>query len=254
MLIMRNDDVVLHWFYDRCRNCGKEEEVEINKYQKEIEKILKDNDYDYRNMSDEDFERIITLNSLITKINFDLANKLESILNRFTQELLYRIYLRCPYKVLKNVCRVKLEINSQEMDIINNSYFSGRIFSILNEMTLEEKKRLLDLRETDGIISIGENSEIVELLPEVRTLIEKSLKSDLKEDFIQFLIDNNIESIEDFEVYQAGIENQRLIENTNKLRESYNNYFGLERGSYLLNDDSNYVKKFVHIIPFKRNL
>ena len=40
----------------------------------------------------------------------------------------------------------------------------------------------------------------------------------------------------------------------NKLKESYNNSFGTDRGSYLLNDDSNYVKKFVHIIPGKRNL
>ena len=131
------------------------------------------------------------------KIIRNLRHKIDSDLSKFTQEALVNLMIESYFvnKILCKVCRSKISSNSFNIDNVNNFYRTGEIFDFLNSISHEKKLILLELREVDESYDSG-MLKLYILNPRVKELIQKSLTSNLKEEFEEYIREKNIDDIE----------------------------------------------------------
>jgi len=249
MLIKHDNNEVLNLFYEKFKDYGKQYEGLLQSYQTQLDKIHFKNDDDLKKIIGNDFEQAVLFSTRMNFIYSELSRNLDPILNTFTQEMLFRIVAESPYKILSAVCKVKLYRNISYIDFINTSYSSGRIFNLLKNITKEDKIRLLELREFSSTYPISEVAEMKELLHEVKVLIEKSLTSDLTDELAAFAQKHNIQNIQELQIHQAGVENQMVLQNSGKFRNTVNDLFGPGCGEYMTKDDAKQLQKISFIIP-----
>lgn len=243
MLIKHNNEEVFNKFIEEYKDFGKEYEEEISKYEKEKDYLQKDKNI--KDLSQDDFYATILAATKLTLIYDGLKKRIDSVLSQFTQEMLIRIVAESisVNKILAEVCHAKLIENSVSIDHLNNYYKSGRIFGYLNEISEEQKNRLLELRETNEDIDLGLSVKIFSLSEELKKLIRKSLTSDLREELEEFLKENNITNLTDFEIHKIVTENEKIMNNSKTFEDYVDSKMGEGRGKIFTESDKKRLQK-----------
>lgn len=160
--------------------------------------------------------------------------KLHSILNNFTQEMLVYIYNKSINIEFKNEVYKQIETNNSQINYLNNlASESGAIFQNLELMSKEELSRIISLRETTEEINI-EKLKLQYLNLNIIKMISKVMNGQsLNEEKYIFCVEHNLSNEIEFQFYKKSIENKNLLDSATNVQKAINEFLNKDDNSVI---------------------
>lgn len=219
MIIKRNEETIKNFIekyssYDELGSLLRKYEIKFNDLMK--------------NGEPSEFEKKkfdIEFNKQVREAQEKIAPKkeeLKRLLMTFSQELLLELYNRIENNEVRELIYYQIAKNSGVFYNINIDAETGAIFEKLDNIPLENKQDLLNLRETDEIVKL-EKVPVLTLLPIAKEYILKSIDGSLIDAKQKFCEERGLTTETEFQFYKNNMINEKKLSQQEMLEAKMNN-------------------------------
>ena len=157
----------------------------------------------------------------------DDENKINNELKKFSQEMLILIYNRSFNHSINRLIAHQIIKNNTTIYSINSDCESGSIFDYLKNLSNENVKEIMNLRETDEKL-VFDAILLNDFSSNAENIFEKKLEGKLDEEKKEFCQKHNLSNELEFEFYKKNYNNQELIKCAKDVQESYKDWLGTD--------------------------
>lgn len=217
-MIKKNEQVariVINEFKDYAQSINEiKKKYDSEEYRKQIVSEAKQ-----KGIKPENFDLTTVIIEIQKELNLEEEKlkiereKLHTILNGFTQEMLVFIFNEATNPEFKNEVYKQIESNNNQIDYFNNlASESGGIFQDLELMSKEQLSRITSLRETEEDIELNKlvlqhlNSNVIRMVSKVMS------GQSLEEEKADFCRKHNLSNEVEFQFYEKSFYNKKVLE------------------------------------------
>ena len=234
MLIRKSEEEISYFLkkYQDYENGMIKAQIKLNQYRTECQKNNVEIDEKVLEKLNHDLAQAIVKDCIsVFEDSNQESEDLDCQLNYYTLDMLVELFSRVKDTSKDLAVKIELkirDINSKLKNLNELELVSGAIFFLIEDMTEEEKRNLLELNEQTGItysissVLLGSEDIIQtqQLNDRIRILLEKSFDDSFEQEKIKYFAELGIETEEEMLFYVSSMYNQKIAKDANEIFDS----------------------------------